>query len=79
MNFLWKLGLYFGLGKAFHTVQQSLRLYSIGIYFSRWLEMLPVLAASSGGRQRAVVLKRHRTTRKFPKKLDCEEEKQSLL
>lgn len=78
MDFLWKLGLYFELGKAFYTVQRSLGLYSIGIYFSRWLRMLPVLTASSGGRQRAAVLQRG-TTPKFHKKHDWEEEKQIPL
>lgn len=40
--------------------------------------MPPVLAASSGGRQWAVVLQRY-TTPKFHKRHKWEEEKQSLL
>lgn len=68
MDFLWKLGQYFELGKAFYAVQRSLGLYSIRIYFSRWLRMLPVLAACSGGRRQAVVLQRHMMTPKFHKK-----------
>lgn len=77
MDFVWKLGMYFESGKAFYTVQQSLRLYSIGIHFSRCLRMLPVLAASSGGRQRAAVPQRC-TTPKVHKK-HVWEERQILL
>lgn len=80
MDFIWKLGLYFESGKAFYSVHWSLGLYSIGIYFSRWLKMLPVLAACSGARRWAVALQKHKTTPKFPEKHDWEEdEKQSVL
>lgn len=80
MGFLWNLGLYFELGKAFYAVQWSLSPYPIGIQFSRWLRVLPVLAVCSGGRRWDAVLQRHKTVPKLRKKHYWEEgEKQSLF